>query len=510
MPGIGDYVHYKYANFKKYGINKNGTTEDGPAMALAIFKSQKRDILNDIKRRQRESAINIPKLEEELNFYYGPNKEGLRGDITDEDLKKMHDAIQQFLGDKLNGIDIDIATLSSAVGEGNMSKIIDIFKNNTHQELNEKIKTIVNAPALGNNPSRSTKKSAVQRRIDMLLEIRDAAAKENVNLGHLSRQIGYLNDAWQKLQADLGDSDKIYLGYGYQKNRSFVNRLNEMISSFVMGSSTMHGEYAEAVLVLVNYMVNSCAAVETSDLLRVLKEGSSKQRVAGQDRSANALISTHFSSDFADLNLITKGSAYTINQKDGAGNIFSGRATQDKVDVWLEVEGLSVPASVKNYNMANTSNGVHVLSGRSVLQLIQEYENFTNYYMNVMVNHPDGSAPGALQQSAKEALKLTILLKAIAGGTITANGRKNSEADIFIINDNSKGGFKIYTISDILERVNQNLDLLQVGDIDTLSELDNNYIGTENNSNDALVRISGILAQLHQMQLNVSISKAVF
>ena len=169
-----------------------------------------------------------------------------------------------------------------------------------------------------------------------------------------------------------------------------------------------------------------------------------------------------------------------------------------------------MPASVKNYNMANTSNGVHVLSGRSVLQLIQEYENFTNYYMNVMVNHPDGSAPGALQQSAKEALKLTILLKAIAGGTITANGRKNSEADIFIINDNSKGGFKIYTISDILERVNQNLDLLQVGDIDTLSELDNNYIGTENNSNEALVRISGILAQLHQMQLNVSISKAVF
>ena len=81
---------------------------------------------------------------------------------------------------------------------------------------------------------------------------------------------------------------------------------------------------------------------------------------------------------------------------------------------------------------------------------------------------------------------------------------------IFIINDNSKGGFKIYTISDILERVNQNLDLLQVGDIDTLSELDNNYIGNENNSNDALVRISGILAQLHQMQLNVSISKAVF
>ena len=85
-----------------------------------------------------------------------------------------------------------------------------------------------------------------------------------------------------------------------------------------------------------------------------------------------------------------------------------------------------------------------------------------------------------------------------------------TQADIFIINDNSKGGFKIYTISDILERVNQNLDLLQVGDIDTLSELDNNYIGTENNSNDALVRISGILAQLHQMQLNVSISKAVF
>ena len=106
-------------------------------------------------------------------------------------------------------------------------------------------------------------------------------------------------------------------------------------------------------------------------------------------------------------------------------------------------------------------------------------------------------------------MKLTILLKALQGG-LSSNKGLTSKADVFIINDSSKGGFSVYFIDEILDRVAQNLNLLETGDYDSLNRLDNGYIGTKPEDASARMRISKLLAQLHAMKLDVSIDKSVF
>ena len=510
MAGIGDYVHYSYEHFQKYGINQIGddTGVNGEALAHNVFESQRKQMLAEVRKREQLRNYDIKAIEEQLNFFYGPNQEGLRGDITDEDIEKMHSAIQQYMGDKLSGVNIDYNTLSSAVQEGNMALVEQKMKDKTNTELLKKIQNLGSRSAIGQG-SYTTKK-AIGERISALVQLRASfGATPPTGLKRLANQIDKLQKDFDAICAMAPNEQIVKLGRGYRNNRSFVNQLNELMSSFTTGSSTLHGEYAEAVIVLTNYMVNTGAAKETANLLRVLQEGTSTQRVAGQDRSRNALLTSHFNTDFVDMNLVTQNSVYQLKQRDGAGNMFMGRATQDKVDVWIDVEGISVPASVKNYNMGNLSMDVHLLSGSSVLQLIQEFEDFTNYYLNVMASHPDSSPNKSLVNQANFAIKMTVLLKALEGGIITADGRSD-QADIFIINDNSVGRFRVYLLSDILDKVEHNLNLLKTGSLDEVTTLSNKYIGNVNDRMSAMTRISNLLMELHQMKLDVAIKKEVF
>lgn len=511
MAGIGDYVHYKYENYKKYGLNRpfdGAETNNGEAEAQEMFNRQRQDLLNQIKKRENKAKYDTKKIETELNYYYGVQKGGINNMLSKKDLENMHQAIQNFLGSKLDGVTIDYNTLKSAVETGDFDAAALKAHKEGEQSLYDKLSKL---GKLNTNKSSFTSKEAISRRITLLLEARDALASDKGSKG-MVRKIDSLAKTWAEISEALG-GDRVQLGWGNTKNRHFVEDLNDLISKFLSGSSTMHGEYAEALIVLMNYMVNTTAAREVGDLYGVLQNGAGKQRVAGQDRSSNALLSTYFNADFVDLKQVTSGSVYKeFTMQDGAGNNFKANPTQDKVDVYIDVNGLSVPASVKNYNMANVSTDVHLLSGRSVLQLIQEYEIFANHYLNVVAEHGDSEPSGALLQSAHEALKMTVLLKALAGGVITSEGRSDS-AELFIVNDNSVGGFKVFLIGDILDKVENNINLLSLGDYDSVSQLANNPVGDimkNPNEMDARTRITNLLMQLHAMKLSVSLKKEAF
>ena len=154
---------------------------------------------------------------------------------------------------------------------------------------------------------------------------------------------------------------------------------------------------------------------------------------------------------------------------------------------------------------------VHLLSGRSVLALVQDYEIFLNHYLNVVSNHPDKEPNTIDLTQAHEAMKLTILLKALEGGVFSNKGYTD-KAELFIINDNSQGKFKVYYIFDILDEVSKKLEYLKTGEYDEVTKLNNDWIGVEKepNMSDAKVRISNLLKQLHEMPLEVSVSKQIF
>jgi hypothetical protein len=77
-------------------------------------------------------------------------------------------------------------------------------------------------------------------------------------------------------------------------------------------------------------------------------------------------------------------------------------------------------------------------------------------------------------------MKLTIALHALAGGNwAKASGSNvfstNPMAEVFIIN--RRGRFEVYFISDILENVANNLDLIDIERFNTVHRWENEYVG---------------------------------
>jgi hypothetical protein len=104
-------------------------------------------------------------------------------------------------------------------------------------------------------------------------------------------------------------------------------------------------------------------------------------------------------------------------------------------------------------------------------------------------------------------MRLTILLKALQGAVFAKdrNGQigNTTTVDVFIINDTSIGRYKVYSINEILNAIEHNIDLLKTGDFDKMSRLSNDPVDLNEGLNmaDARVRISNLLAQLHSMSL---------
>jgi hypothetical protein len=104
-------------------------------------------------------------------------------------------------------------------------------------------------------------------------------------------------------------------------------------------------------------------------------------------------------------------------------------------------------------------------------------------------------------------MKLTILLKALQGAVYAKdrNGQTGNTAmvDVFIVNDTSVGKYKVYSINEILDAIENKISFLKTGDFDEISRLSNDPVDLNEglNMTDARVRISNLLAQLHSMSL---------
>lgn len=520
MSKIGNYIHLDYGNYLKYSL-KTREEADGeitPPNTEEIFNEQISNMRKRIKARKNRLNVNKQEIEDQLNYYYDATKMGkdekLNNEITKEDLNKMRKSIEEFLGEKLNNVTIDENTLSSQIVKGNFkASILQAKEGYTKDLLKELSKINVNEES-------SINRATVQNRINTLIEIRERLIRHDaINSENLINTINSLVKEWEMLKIELIGTNIRRLQINQNdKQKKFIKDLNDLISEFLTGSSTVHGEYAEAVIVGINYLANACAQGETHNLIKGLSDAL-QTNVKGQERSRKGLQALRFDSDFVDLDQVIDGTIYDskYSATDALGNKFSSNITQDKVDVEIDIGDLKIPASVKNINLKNKISNIHLLEGRSVLALVQDYSTFVNHYLNVMAEHSNGEPSNDLIDKATETMKLTILLKALEGGVFSqsTDGQigRSQKADLFIINDNSIGRFKVYYIDDILDRIENHLNLIKTGDLDKVKRLDNDYVGSKLDGPDmgnARIRISNLLAQLHRMELNVSISKQVF
>ena len=443
---IGDYIHYQFENYEKYGLNQSIKGLEQNPNLYAVLNEQKKNIKTQIEKRKQKYGNKLDKknIETQLNFYFdarkGNSSQDLKNSLTQDELKIIEEVIIEYFGKKANKLNIDRNTLASSIISKDFNVGVLEAKRKNGETLIEAIKR-ANGLGLGNNPS--VKVSTVQDRINILLEIRNKLArKDKDNSKKLIDSINNLSKQWTALKRSLSpdgtvkslSKNKIF---SVEEHRNFIDELNDLISSFLSGSSTLHGEYAEAVIAATNYMINAKANEVTGDLLKKGLFEALKKNVKGQEKSAKGLLTANFSSDFVDMEQVVASTSYASTKMRTEQGFFSTKMTQDKVDVEIQIDGLSIPGSVKNYNLSNVYyKDVHLLSGRSLIALVQEYGEFVNHYLNIMAEHGGNRDSSAAQiNAAVHVMKLTILLKAIAGGVETNKGR-SKEADLFIINDN--------------------------------------------------------------------------
>jgi hypothetical protein len=137
--------------------------------------------------------------------------------------------------------------------------------------------------------------------------------------------------------------------------------------------------------------------------------------------------------------------------------------------------------------------------------------DFINHYLNITSSTP--GLPGSTLIMAHQAMKLNILLKSLTG---LGTSQNENLADILVINDRKSRHIYIRSIGDLVLKISENLNKIDeymkitgLGKNGTLN-IKNDYVGDINvpNEKNAKIRITKLLAQLHNTKINVSIKKS--
>lgn len=506
---IGDYVHYFKRDYLQYSTTQNTLTSFDPN---AVLEEQAKEIKRMLEERYKHRALNLEGIENQLNFYFrGINQDAtLQNNMTPQQFQQVHNIIMKKIDAGV--VQINPFTLASAINKGG----IDVVALKTQVEYRKnKIKSIENVAAniLEREQNAKADSSVQQSTIENSIKF-ICSAIEATNSDNLRPQLALLEQEWSKLQSMT--PGKLYSRQD-QQTKNVLTLITEMVGNFKVGSSTLHGTYAEYIIEFTNLLAQNKATKTFAETIEEFSQNLSDaaKKTKGQLTSRKALVGANFSHDFVDLGIVVDNNVRWRLDDDKHGNYIYATGTQDKVDVDIMFEDLKIPASVKNYNFNNPVRDMHFLEGRSILVLLQDKPDLLNHYLNIAAPHGDANFDNRLIGKSSEVMKLAILLKALAGGIYALDGsgtiNPSEQAEIIVINDNSQGKFRVFSVAWILDKVERKINsLVKTGDFDTL-RLRNDWVGgAAANKKNAKARITNLLKQLHNAKVSVSIDKGVF
>lgn len=486
MSAIGDYVHLHAENYKQYG-----TTFKGPKDTIN-FSQQKNRIANKIKA---SGITNVNNLENALTNILS----------TQDDSKSVEAQIQKKIEDILN------------------KRFAESM-----QKINWETGDVVPGLARGREKTESSTKQIASQQYTYVSSIlaRIRAIKEARNGIKSEMKKTELNNILNKIYIDLNailtegkkigkitalkneTLDKELLNKRIMLNdpnaKNLITLINETLKKYATlpAVNLQKGDLFEYAIALAP----AIARVQAGESIdKVCKE--LEKTVVGGDRSRIEIdFDKNNFTNSLDLNQLKnlgiKGYYVSPTNK----TMISYGTSQDKIDIVLEWEGKNYNVSAKNVNLKGRD--VHILSGSSLLYLIQdEPADFINHYLNIIATHPDGNNLGADVAQAHNAMKYTLLFKALTGGTY---GREDKKAELFIVNDNSvkAGGVKVFEIADLIKKASGNLDAYTKI---TANEVDLKDLRVENkfDADGYSDRITTFISRIHQQKISASLKPAL-
>lgn len=492
---IGEYIHFRYRNYLKYGIGRKG--KGSTTSPAEVYREAKETLKNYGISSAPEASLKS--LEETLNEFFQFQKEKVsnketavsRGDLMKNIDAQVQDAIKEFEIDRFS-IDMQNGRVYGKYNEnlevsktGSGLGAIKGFYETTLKKYINQIQNKLNAL----NPN-DIKKQNFDKKWESLEK--DIIALENS-----------IKDYEKQLNKSSKGSFYSYkiLGSGVKSLAQRINNLNKELAKF--GAATLaQGTLFEIITAAAGNGLENAVAEEINERMR------------GFERSQSTLLTKNV---VGGSLVASANKSYKTKGAFDEGT-WTSNHTQGKTDIVINLKDNKTPLriSAKNVNLGGfqDSSMIHLLSGSSVLQLLQYDENFLNHYLNIVPARTGNSSFSTFSYTGRTAIhslgKAMIMARALTGHTLRLSDNKNyiPWANAFVVLDNSIGKVRCYNMNNILETLSSNLNLaknIQTGNFDDINAIENKWVGGANVPDKTLAndRIIHMLQDLHKMKLDV-------
>ena len=538
MSNFGQYVHYTWANYEKYGTYTDVSQwrrTDGKIKAQSNFN---KNIFNVHKRMILTDATPMPNIKQLEDEYNAANlrsfnrvqslfSEMKRGSLAaKESVQAMLSILRtnwtpQRISSILQNLRIDPKTHNiTYVGEGY-----------TGSKLTQSKQYLVKLPIPSGTQRRScqsliNKINAIENSLQKDLEETEYKLYEPSILHikeFLSKEQAALNDASNSLKQkkrDLLSPQSSYLAVLY------LNDLIEQFETVDEINRLLQSRFAELLGTLAGETIENLMTAEIRDkvLQPLIQEGLTGGK---QTESSGSIIKFKAGIDQSALrHFKTTGSeaekSAVITHKNGRLSIRAlGSSVNQKADVeFIFSNQEKIGLSIKNtkYQLLNedqllTSKPIQAQSSSLALYLLgaqEQLENLGNHYLNIFSKHyslsnhslSESTITHNMRQQAIESLSLAILYSALSGENQL---RKGGAAQILAIYDKAKGvtqRVKFFDIGTIVRKAATSHDFSMLTPSIASLSFENKY-GTT-----ATARITKTLVKARSTVIQVALSKA--
>lgn len=465
MAGIGDYIHYKKENYRKYGTTIKGPSNYG--QATSIFVEQRNALKNRIPST---TSNNLQSLENFLNgMMYGRSGEE---EYDAQAIQELQNRVSQVFTEKYSNFGL------------NFSKGMEVYYKGNQKATQEK----------------SIKITTLEKYLQTIKSMADGSIQlsKSANVDMIT---GVINQLEMYLNSYSGENGIVDLTKDGSA-RDLLAQINKVLKMQSIPKALAIGDAFEYWLALAS-QYGGAKAVEVSDQLII------DTLVKGGNRSNPIISLNNFSDEYVNMDELMRSGAFNRGWQpinDSTGFMFN-KPTQDKLDMVFNWEGDELKVSAKNYKLTSSGSLIHLVSGTSLLYLISgENVDFVNHWLNCISG--TDSIGGKILQSAHIAMKLTILVKALTGMGTSSSA---NVADTFILNNRTQQHIYVRSMGQILNNV-ENLitkDINGVRFSGYPNRIPNKWIGAKQGPMSrvsAQARISNLIAALHTYNISVSIT----
>lgn len=547
MAGIGDYVHYRLENYKRYGSHKEGEGSFDLSQAMLGQQKHLETIYNN-----KTNSINLKALGQYFsNFYYG---DSVPGKISGEDENKLNEETLNVLYEAAAKVIQEQSIKNGGVnwtGEDiknslrNPSDAVIQSRKFTGKNLNQSLSIGSLKDALDGLYAAQKKTTTLfnNRAIDGKISLREVELSKQELDGQIKSLIRKLESILKDL-SDLPDSKQVKFN-SINYNQPHIGNLKDVdipdfkglllyiqdVLRLYQAKSIFRvaGDSSEVIGVLrqnAQYLIQNEIEINTDNLLNRFEQTKGSLWQGQQSKTQN------YTASFGSF-LYTDMLISDLNESSGhlgtwsAGNNeysltytpSSEKGTEGTVDIVLSPSedpnlksilntGNDINSSLKNYSTIN-SHGVSLIQKTPLFSLLitgNFTENFVNHYAN-LVNAQQYGQYSSEYESAKKYIYWGAGLRGFSG--------LNRDNELLIIND--RGSKTIYlesiynfnqTLAMNYANINSILGVSQEGSIDY--ETINEFIPSrEGDLTDryalAGVRITKFFIKLNQIKLTISL-----